>query len=203
MEKTGATHSHLHKAQRKRKWSLPWFASSHFCDRSLESLRRGAPTSSCRASLTPSAPQFGRGFWGSRSSCAAISVRTGWEKAGAPLRVTLGKTLSRFEEEHTHRQSQSRPLTVREQETLTDSLSFQRLEEERAVLPLSTPDIRQSPRQSQLPLSRPFREVPPSVHAPFCSAPRPLQAASHRAPANREMTRHPSPFLSSLRWRGG
>ena len=50
------------------------------CDRSLESLRRGAPTSSCRASLAPYARQVGPGFWGSRSSCAAISVRTGWEK---------------------------------------------------------------------------------------------------------------------------
>ena len=77
-KKTGATHSHLHKAQRKkRKWSLPWFASSHFGDRSLKSLRRGAPTSSCRASLAPYARQFGRGFWGNRSSCIAISVRTG------------------------------------------------------------------------------------------------------------------------------
>ena len=93
--RTGATHRHLHKAQRKRKSRLPWFASSTWRP-PLESLWRGAPTSSCRASLAPCARQFGRGFWGSCSSCAAISVRTGSGAAGAPLRVTLGKTLSFF-----------------------------------------------------------------------------------------------------------
>ena len=52
----------------------------------FESLRRGAPTSSCRASLAPCARQFGRGFWEGRSSCAAISVRTGsgYRRRSAP-----------------------------------------------------------------------------------------------------------------------
>ena len=38
---------------------------------------------------------------------------------------------------------------------------------------------------------------------PLRSAPRPVSAASHRAPANRERTRHPSPFSLSTTTRGG
>ena len=58
----------------------------HLGDRSLESLRSGAPTSSCRAYLVPCARQLGRGFGGTGSGFAAISVRTGWGMAGAPSR---------------------------------------------------------------------------------------------------------------------
>ena len=80
----------------------------------VESLRRGAPTSSCRASLAPCARQFGRGFWGSHTSCAAISVRTGSGSAGALLRVTLGKTLSCFMQKNTRTDNRNPDLSLSE-----------------------------------------------------------------------------------------
>ena len=47
---TGATHRHLHKTPKEKEVATSLFTSSSLGDRSHESLRRGAPSSSARSS---------------------------------------------------------------------------------------------------------------------------------------------------------
>ena len=94
-KKTGATHSHLHKAQRKRKWSLPWFASSHFAT-TASSPSGVVPRPASAARLSRRTPDSSDRVFGGAARAAPLSrCGRGGKKAGAPLRVTLGKTLSR------------------------------------------------------------------------------------------------------------